>query len=89
MHLRAIDDYLREYVHKKVLGYDCRTEARSAHDCRRTYASLEYLNGTDIFDVKRQLGHETIKQTEDYIKAVIDGATRQARLKGCNLKIAE
>lgn len=87
MHLRAIDDYLREHVHKNVLGYDCRKEARSAHDCRRTYASLEYLNGTDILDIKEQLGHSSTKQTEEYIKAVIDGTTRQARLKGCNLNI--
>lgn len=43
MHVRAIDDYIRRHIHRDVLGYDDEREARSPHDCRRTYASLKYL----------------------------------------------
>ena len=53
MHLRAIDYCLREEIHKKVLGLDLKRDCRSAHDCRRTYASLEYLNGTDIYTLMK------------------------------------
>lgn len=85
MHLRAIDDCLREEIHKKVLGLDVRRDCRSAHDCRRTYASLEYINGTDIYTLMKQLGHSSIKQTEDYIKDVLDSIERKNRVKGCGL----
>lgn len=85
MHLRAIDDCLREDIHKKVLGLDQRRDRRSAHDCRRTYASLEYLNGTDIYTLMKQLGHSSIKQTEDYIKDVLDANERRNRIKGCGI----
>ncbi|MCF0127429.1 MAG: site-specific integrase [Pseudobutyrivibrio sp.] len=85
MHLRAIDDYLRETVHYDILDLGSDREARSAHDCRRTYASLEYLNGTDIYTLKNQLGHSSIIQTEDYIKDIIDSSERPKRLKGCGL----
>lgn len=85
MHLRALDDCLREEIHKKVLGLDKSRPARSAHDCRRTYASLEYLNGTDIYTLMKQLGHSSIKQTEEYIKDVMDATERKSRIKGCGL----
>lgn len=45
--------------------------------CRRTYASLEYLSGTDIRTIKQQ--------TWDYIHEVIDAEERKNRLKGGNL----
>lgn len=85
MHLRAIDDYLREYIHKKILGYKDEREARSPHDCRRTYASLEYLNGTDVFVLMRQLGHANVSQTWDYIKDVAEASERRSQLKGAGL----
>lgn len=85
MHLRAIDDYLREYIHKKILGYNGEREARSPHDCRRTYASLEYLNGTDVFVLMRQLGHANVSQTWDYIKDVAEASERRSQLKGAGL----
>ncbi len=85
MHLRAIDDYMRRYIHVEVLGYGAERECRSPHDCRRTYASLEYLNGTDIYTLKEQLGHSTIAQTEEYIHDVIDAAERRNRLKGVGI----
>ena len=85
MHLRAIDDYLRVKVHRDILGYGADREARSPHDCRRTYASLEYINGTDIYTLKNQLGHSSISQTEEYIKDVIEAQERKAKLKGSGL----
>ena len=85
MHLRAIDDHLREYVHKKILGYNDEREARSPHDCRRTYASLEYLNGTDVFVLMRQLGHANLSQTWDCIKDVAEASEHRSQLKGAGL----
>lgn len=85
LHIRAIDDYMRTYIHEKVLGLGNDREARSPHDCRRTYATLEHLNGTDLYDIQQQLGHSTIKQTEEYIHSVVEAKERQARLKGTQL----
>ena len=53
--------------------------------CRRTYASLEYLSGTDIRTIKQQMGHNTEQQTWDYIHKVIDAEERKNRLRGGNL----
>ncbi len=33
----------------------------------------------------KQLGHSSIKQTEDYIKDVQDSYERKSRIKGCGL----
>ncbi|MDO4509287.1 MAG: site-specific integrase [Lachnospiraceae bacterium] len=85
MHLRAIDDHLRNHEHKIVLGYNDEREARSPHDCRRTYASLEYLNGTDVFVLMRQMGHANVSQTWDYIKDVAEASERRSQLKGSGL----
>lgn len=85
MHLRALDDYMRTHIHNNVLGYGADREARSPHDCRRTYASLEYLNGTDIYTLKNQLGHSKIAQTEEYIKDIIEASERRNRLKGTGI----
>lgn len=85
MHLRALDDYMRTFIHEKILGLDETREARSPHDCRRTYATLEYLNGTDIYDISHQLGHSSIKQTEEYIQEIVDSVLRKNRLKGLGL----
>lgn len=84
LHLRAVDDYMRVYVHR-LLGLGRDREARSPHDCRRTYATLEYLNGTDIQTISRQLGHSNIGQTHDYIVDVVDAAERKSRLHGGGL----
>lgn len=89
MHIRAIDNYLRTTIHRDVLGLSDEKEKRSPHDCRRTYASLEYLNGTDIFVIQRQLGHSTTDQTWDYIRDVVDGTERQSQLKGIGVSILE
>lgn len=44
---------------------------RSMHDIRRTYASVQYANGVPPQLIQRQLGHETLQQTFDYIKNLI------------------
>ena len=85
MHLRAIDDYMREVIHTKVLGYGKEREARSPHDCRRTYASLEHLSGTPINVIMDQLGHSNVGQTWDYIKNVVEASERRRQLKGGRL----
>ncbi len=89
MHLRAIDDYMREVIHTEVLGYGGEREARSPHDCRRTYASLEYLSGTPINVIKEQMGHSNVGQTWDYIRNVVDASERRNQLKGAQLLFEE
>ena len=89
MHLRAIDDYMREVIHTEVLGYGDEREARSPHDCRRTYASLEYLSGTPINVIKEQMGHSNVGQTWDYIKNVVEASERRNQLKGARLLFEE
>lgn len=85
MHLRALDDYLRTTVHHDILGLSDDREARSPHDCRRTYATLEYLNCTDIYNISHQLGHAKISQTEEYIKDIVEAQERKKRLKGTGI----
>ena len=89
MHLRATDDYMRETIHTDVLGYGNDREERSPHDCRRTYASLEYLGGIDIYVIMKQLGHSNVGQTWDYIKDVVEPTERRNRLKGGKLLFEE
>lgn len=48
----------------------------SCHDCRRTYASIQYMHGVDIKTIQAQLGHSNPQQTWDYIKDVVDAGTR-------------
>lgn len=85
LHLRALDNHLRDFIHYDVLKLSKERNARSAHDCRRTYASLEYLAGTDIRTIKMQMGHNSEAQTWDYIKEVIDAEERKNRLRGGNM----
>lgn len=85
MHLGAIDKFMRRVIHTEVLGYGTEREIRSAHDCRRTYASLEYLNGTNLNVIKEQLGHSNEAQTWGYIKNVVEASERRVQLKGARL----
>lgn len=82
LHLRAVDNHLRDFIHYDVLGLNSSKNARSAHDCRRTYASLEYLSGTDIRTIKQQMGHTSEGQTWEYIKDIVDAEERKKKLKG-------
>ena len=84
MHLRAMDNRIRKIQHQ--LNLTGTNGIRSCHDCRRTYASIQYLHGVDIKTIQAQLGHSTPQQTWDYIKDVIDTETRlQTLSKGCIL----
>lgn len=85
LHLRALDNHLRDFIHYDVLKLSKKWNARSAHDRRHTYASLEYLAGTDIRTIKMQMGHNSEAQTWDCIKEVIDVEERKNRLRGGNI----
>ena len=87
LHARALDNFLREDIHRDVLNLGKDREARSAHDCRRTYASLEYLNGTKIDIIQGQLGHSSVSQTWDYIRDVVDATERKKQLKGIGVNL--
>lgn len=47
------------------------------HCFRHTYASLQLLNGTDIYTVSKLLGHKNLSTTQIYAK-VVDEAKRKA-----------
>ena len=38
----------------------------SAHNCRRYMATTQLANGRSPLDVRRQLGHSTLKMTDHY-----------------------
>ena len=82
MHLRALDNRIR--MLQKTLKMSEKRDIRSCHDCRRTYASIQYIHGVDIKTIQAQLVHATPQQTWEYIKDVIDAETRlQTLSKGC------
>ena len=83
LHLRAVDNRLRKIQHE--LGFTDYAPERSPHDCRRTYASIQYLHGVDIKTIQAQLGHSNPQQTWDYIKDVTDACTRTEKLKKGNI----
>lgn len=57
---------------------------RSPHDCRRTYASIQYMHGVDIMTIQAQLGHRNVQQTWDYIKDIVEAENRLQKIeKGC------
>ena len=84
LHLRAVDNRLRKIQH--ILNMTDYIPERSPHDCRRTYASIQYLHGVDIKTIQGQLGHSNAQQTWDYIRDIIDSDTRARSVeKGCIL----
>lgn len=42
-----------------------------SHTARRTFASLLYLRGVDLYSISKMLGHTSVKTTEGYIVADI------------------
>ena len=85
LHLRAMDNRLRKI--QRILHMTDRLPERSPHDCRRTYASIQYLHGVDIKTIQAQLGHASTQQTWDYIRDIIDTNTRAQKLEqGCILQ---
>ena len=61
MHLGPLDKRIRRL--QPLLGFAPENGIRSCHDCRRTYASIQYLHGVDIKTIQAQLGHSTPQQT--------------------------
>ena len=43
------------------------------------------MNGTDIYDIMKQLGHSQRAQTEEYIKDIVEAKERQSKLKGIGI----
>ena len=85
LHISAADNYVRALQSK--LNFDATKEIRSLHDGRRTYATLQYLSGVNLKSIQRQLGHSSVKQTEEYIFDVIDVKHRANDLEKGNLDI--
>lgn len=81
LHLRALDNRLRKIQHILFDADDAICNERSAHDCRRTYASIQYLHGVNIKIIQAQLGHSNVQQTWNYIKNVVDENTRREILE--------
>ena len=77
LHLRALDNRIRNLQHILFSKDNIPLIERSAHDCRRTYASIQYLHGVNIKIIQAQLGHSTVQQTWNYIKNVVDKKTRR------------
>ncbi|MDO4966059.1 MAG: site-specific integrase [Lachnospiraceae bacterium] len=77
LHLRALDNRLRKIQHILFDNDVAICSERSAHDCRRTYASIQYLHGVNIKIIQAQLGHSNVQQTWNYIKNVVDENTRR------------
>lgn len=53
-------------------GKECegeKWEYVSSHTARRTFASLLYLRGVDLYTISRMIGHTSVKTTEGYIHA--------------------
>ena len=83
-----MDNRLRKIQH--ILNMTDTVQERSLHDCRRTYASIQYLHGVDVKTIQAQLGHSSAQQTWDYIRDIVDSNTRAQRLEqGCILQSIE
>ncbi|HTK07402.1 MAG TPA: tyrosine-type recombinase/integrase, partial [Ktedonobacteraceae bacterium] len=55
---------------KKRTGIDGKKV--SAHNCRRYMATTQLANGRSPLDVRRQLGHTTLKMTDHYASLSVD-----------------
>lgn len=85
LHIGAEDGFVRNI--QKTLNFDSTKELRSLHDGRRTYATLQYLAGVNLKSIQRQLGHSSVRQTEEYIFDVIDVKHRANDLEKGTLEI--
>jgi site-specific recombinase XerD len=53
-------------------GVTDRRDKASFHTCRHTFASWHAQNGTDLYVLKKLLGHSTIQLTERYSHLRVD-----------------
>lgn len=81
----AVQKYIKK-LQERILKFDNKN-IRSAHDCRRTYASVQYLilNAKGLSFIQSQLGHKTPLQTWDYIKDIVEIKDRLELLENGNL----
>lgn len=64
-------------------GKECegeKWEFLSSHAGRRTFASLLYLRGVDLYSISKMMGHSSTQMTENYIQA--DVKTNSEEIKG-------
>ncbi len=67
-HKKALNEWLAAASITKHITFHC---------FRHTYATLQLLNGTDIFTVSKMLGHRELKTTQVYTH-IVDEAKREA-----------
>ena len=81
----AIQKYIKK-LQERILKLDNKN-IRSAHDCRRTYASVQYLKlgARGLSFIQSQLGHSTPLQTWDYIKDIVEMKDKMIILEEGNL----
>lgn len=60
---RCFESRLKKYCRKANMDV-----LKSQHDIRRTFATNLFYNGMPIKNISKIMGHETIEQTEQYIK---------------------
>lgn len=69
LHIGSADNFVRDL--QKTLNFDVTKEIRSLHDGRRTYATLQHFSNVNLKNIQRQLGHSSVRQTEEYILDVV------------------
>ncbi len=78
VHTENIDQRIRR-LQDRDITFD-NPVIRSAHDCRRTYASIQYKHGVDLVTIQKQLGHSDPETTWGYIKDIADADERLEKL---------
>jgi site-specific recombinase XerD len=73
--IRAVADILAQYP---VMNDEGNLITVKPHDCRRTYARMQYDSGMDMLAISQNLGHESIETTKIYI-GNLDAKQRRAR----------
>ena len=53
-----------------IIGKTQITKHISAHRLRDSFATIQYINGSDIKSIQETLGHETIQMTLHYVQKV-------------------
>lgn len=65
--------YLGNALERLNLSFMAARKTRiTAHVFRHSFAIISYLNGADIYDIMRALGHEKIETTMIYLQKIMD-----------------